>query len=150
MAGQGAPAGRAAAGGMSMELPHHLAETLAALLARTDIDVLEYTTPQGRLVLQRDASGAVRQAPARQPAARETGVIRAPGLGRLLHRHPAQAAPLTAPGERLQAGQMCALLQVGSLLVPVVAPRGGMVVEWLAGEGDLVGYGAALLRLRDE
>jgi acetyl-CoA carboxylase biotin carboxyl carrier protein len=45
------------------------------------------------------------------------------------------------------AGQAIALLQVGALLVPVVAPLGGLILDAAVENGTLVGYGDRLLDL---
>jgi acetyl-CoA carboxylase biotin carboxyl carrier protein len=69
-------------------------------------------------------------------------------VGRFLHAHPLQDAPLALPGKRVRAGQALGLLQVGMLLIPVTAPRDGVVAAIVAADGALVGFGDRLVDLR--
>jgi acetyl-CoA carboxylase biotin carboxyl carrier protein len=70
-------------------------------------------------------------------------------VGILLHSHPMRRVPLAPCGSLVRAGQTVALLQVGALLVPIDAPCDGVVVEVVAQEGALVGFGADIIRLSD-
>jgi acetyl-CoA carboxylase biotin carboxyl carrier protein len=45
------------------------------------------------------------------------------------------------------AGQVLGLLKIGALLLPVPAPRAGVVKTVLATEGSLVGFGDPLVAL---
>jgi biotin carboxyl carrier protein len=73
--------------------------------------------------------------------------VTAPALGTLLRTHPLHETPLAADGEAVARGQAVALLKVGALLVPVVAPVGGVIVDSAAEDGTLVGYGDRLFDL---
>lgn len=64
--------------------------------------------------------------------------------GRFLRRHPARRANLARPGQLLRAGATLGLIAMGDVLLPVVMPEDGIVLAFLAGEGDSVGHGAAL------
>jgi len=75
--------------------------------------------------------------------------IPAPSVGIFHGTHPLQTAPLAEPGQRVTAGDAVALLQIGSLLVHVVAPQDGTLLEVLAEDGAAVGYGTALMRFRE-
>ena len=59
--------------------------------------------------------------------------------GSFLTRHPLRDEPLAAAGVRVAAGQALGLIQVGDLLVPVYAPRDGVVEATLRENGALVG-----------
>lgn len=118
---------------------------LSRLLEGTGIGLLELTTPGDVFRLRRDGVAIPNAAePLQQPV-----TIRAPAPGVFRTAHPLQEERLAAPGHPVVAGEAVALLQVGALLLHVVAPADGVVVEVLSADGDLVGYGAELLRMTE-
>lgn len=133
-------------------------QQLAAWLAGTDIGLLELRTPHGHIRLRRDDAvpeNYVREelqghagapVPAAAAAASPTQVV-ASSVGVFLHSHPLRGTPLAPPGVQVQAGQTVGLLQIGALLLPVAAPRAGVVAALREAHGSLVGYGAALVEL---
>jgi acetyl-CoA carboxylase biotin carboxyl carrier protein len=139
-----------------MSSPLERIAEIAAWLAATDIDLLEVTGPDGSLRLQRGRDGAAVVAEtgtappvaALVPSAERPDAAQAPIAGRFLHAHPLHDAPLASPGKRVKAGQPIGLVQVGALLLPVSAPRHGVVASMLAADGSLVGYGDRLIELR--
>ena len=111
-------------------------------LAGTDIAVLELSTPDTRLWLDR-GTAASPTPPARAAAptsattatsamATTTGADRAPrpagrlvkaqSVGVFLDTHPLATGPLASVGARVAAGQVLGLLRIGALLLPVTAP----------------------------
>lgn len=74
------------------------------------------------------------------PAWRAT--VRAAAFGRLV--------PRVEAGAHVHHGDIVALLQVGRVYLPVRAPEDGTVTGLLAGAGDLVGYGDAIMELECE
>lgn len=129
-------------------MPFQHVDQLSLWLAEAGIDYLELSGPDRELRLGR----AVRQGlQAKAPVAARavTHAVRAPMAGILLHSHPMRRVPLAPCGSLVRAGQAVALLQVGALLVPIDAPCDGVVVEVLAEEGALVGFGAEIARLSD-
>lgn len=135
-------------------------QQVAAWLADTDIGLFELRTAHDHVRLRRGpgASGFVDETatPAMEDAA-SAGVPAAPpsvsavtaaSVGIFLHRHPLRATPLAATGTTVQAGQVVGLLQIGALLLPVAAPRAGVVASVLVDHGSLVGYGTTLLELQ--
>lgn len=64
--------------------------------------------------------------------------------GRFLRGHPLRRASLAQPGARLRAGEPLGLLAVGEILVTVTMPEDGVLLSFLAAEGDAVGHGGAL------
>ncbi|HSV53215.1 MAG TPA: biotin/lipoyl-containing protein [Burkholderiaceae bacterium] len=126
---------------------------LAQWLAGTDIGLLELRTPQAHIRLRRtdgpdgpffdeSVSAEAETGPPPIPAAV------APSVGVFLHHHPLREAALAAPGASVQAGQVVGLVQVGALLLPVLAPQGGVVAAMAAAHGSVVGYGAKLVEFR--
>lgn len=111
-------------------------------LEGTDIALFELSTGQETLRLRRGAAGS--KAPAEIKAAYST--IPAPSVGLFRRSHPLRAAPLVQPGQHVDEGEPVGLLQIGALLVHVVAPCAGTVLEVVAEDGAAVGFGAPLVR----
>ncbi|HSW03866.1 acetyl-CoA carboxylase biotin carboxyl carrier protein subunit [Aquabacterium sp.] len=131
-----------------------LIEQLSAWLAATDIGLLELRGPGTHLCLRHDGarvtqadtlSSETASASASAPAS--TVLASAGSVGVFLHRHPLHPAPLAAVGTRVQAGQCLGLLQIGALLLPVSAPRAGIVAAHRVLHGTSVGYGTPLVEL---
>ena len=128
-------------------------QQLSAWLAATDIARLELHGPGVDLRLRRngasvepfeDAAPAAAGAP---PAAAARLTVAASSVGVFLQSHPLHTAPLVRPGAAVRAGQPLALLQIGALLLPVVAPRNATIVGTLAAHGAIVGYATPLIEL---
>lgn len=131
---------------------------IAGWLAGTDIERIEIDEPGLQVRMSRGAGGAQWEADpeANSPAsaartppavAVQTVVATAPCAGIFLDRHPLRAAPLALPGQRVGAGDVIGLLQLGQVLAPVVAPAGGVIVGARCASGELVGYGAPLIEI---
>jgi acetyl-CoA carboxylase biotin carboxyl carrier protein len=67
--------------------------------------------------------------------------------GFLLIRHPQHTAPIVPLGGSVRAGDVVALIQIGSIYVPVIAGIDGMLVKILAVPQTLVGFGTPLLEI---
>ena len=140
---------------MSIRETAALIRQLSTWLAGTDIRSLELRGPGTSLRLRRGGGAApVDEAvpvPSQQPVTvvRRTAVATAPAVGLLLHRHPQRDAALAPVGARVKAGQPLALLQIGTLLVPVPAPCDGVVTRHVALDGEIVGYGDAVVELSE-
>lgn len=127
---------------------------IAASLASAGIEEFELTAPGRRVRLRR---GATQQAPvtlkgrassdaeAVQDPRRD--LISSPSVGAFLHGHPSQGEPLVVPGDAVSAGQLVGLLQIGPILLPVVAPKHGTIAAVLASDGAPVGYADPLIQL---
>lgn len=121
---------------------------LSAWLQATDIDMLDLQGPGERLCLRRNGNGIEVAADDVQEAAGSLTVVEAASIGVFLHEHPQRDEPLAGPGTRVYAGQAVGLLQIGALLLPVVAPHNGTVGAILVAPGEAVGYGTPLIELR--
>jgi acetyl-CoA carboxylase biotin carboxyl carrier protein len=131
-------------------MPFQHVDQLLSWLTEAGIDYLELSGPDRQLRLGR----AVEQGIQTNIADAARGVtqavtVRAPIAGTLLRSHPLGRVPLAPCGSLVRAGQTVALLQVGMLLVPIDAPFDGVVIEVLAEEGALVGFGAEITRFSD-
>ncbi|WP_426420290.1 biotin/lipoyl-containing protein [Bradyrhizobium genosp. A] len=129
-------------------MPFQHVDQLSSWLAEAGIDYLELSGPDRELRLGRAVQQGL-QAKTTDTACAVTHAVRAPMVGTLLHSHPMRRVPLAPCGSLVRTGQAVALLQVGALLVPIDAPCDGVVVEVVAEEGALVGFGAEITRLSD-
>lgn len=111
-----------------------LIETLAGWLEQSGAREIEITAADGqalKIVLGANGSAAV--------ASRGEDVrVKAPLAGHV--RLPASAEA----GRTVEAGEILAFVEIGPVRLPVVAPVAGRIGGIHAGDGDTVGYGAAL------
>jgi acetyl-CoA carboxylase biotin carboxyl carrier protein len=128
-------------------------ETLSAWMAEAGIDELELAGPNFRLRLNgngpqvNDDLAGDRQndvVPAQRPSG---NVVVASTAGLFLHRHPLHETALAPEGIPVRAGQALGLLRIGPLLVPVIAPRDGIVGAMLVTHETVVGFGTGLVEL---
>lgn len=125
-------------------------EKLTAWLSATDIAMLELRGAGGTVRLTRRDKGIdVHRAQSSDEAIAEvpgeTIIAKTPGV--FLHGHPLRQKPLAGCGSEVKVGDMVGLLRIGSLLLPVRAPRDGVVEGYWAEDGAAVGYGAPLVEL---
>lgn len=92
----------------------------------------------------------VRERQARQERLAHTTHVTAKTAGVFLASHPVRSTPLVAPSARVAQGEVIALLQVGHLYLPVVAPLAGRVMQRIAVPGATVGYGTPLFEISPE
>ncbi|CAK7259888.1 MULTISPECIES: hypothetical protein [unclassified Shinella] len=131
-----------------------LISTLAGWLEGSGANALEIVTPDGgglKIVLAAGARAVriaetVPEAPAVRP---EGHAVRAPMAGLFRDRHPAamETGPLAGAGRALEAGAIAGFVEVGPVLLPVIASKAGMVGEIHARADGLIGYGDAVLTM---
>lgn len=68
-------------------------------------------------------------------------------FGNLLLSNPITKEAFAPEGSSVRAEETVAMLQIGELTVPITAPQSGTVVQVMAKEGDLIGYGQTVLTL---
>lgn len=119
---------------------------LSAWMEQTGVSLLELTGPRGTLRLVQDGQGVPAVLDEHAPPAAGL-IVRAPGAGVFLDRHPMRLEPAVEHGAPVRAGSPLGFLRVGPLLTAIVAPQDGVVLEVLAAHGRLVGYGAPLFEL---
>jgi biotin carboxyl carrier protein len=124
-----------------------LIKQLSAWIRQRGIDLLELTTPEASLSLQRDAPYPAAAAPVRGSGYHE---LTAPSPGRYLDRHPLSTQPLVIPGMSVEAGQLVGFLQIGALLVPLRSTQAGRIVSLPHSPGDTLGYGSIVVCLITE
>ena len=136
------------------ELTADVAEvvTLLELTARIPVTGVRIGGPGWRIEVERDARAT--------PVPRIVGVSAAPSpppsgapsidapLAGVHYRRPAPGEPpFVDVGDLVEAGQQVAIVEAMKLMNAVVADRTGRVVEIVAGDGEAVDAGAALIRL---
>lgn len=133
----------ASAQGIEMQIDD--VRQVSAWLEATDIDMLELQGPGERLCLRRNGNRIEVASDDDQEEAEPLTGVKAESVGVFLHEHPQRGEPLAIPGARVRAGQPLGLLQIGALLLPVVAPHDGTFAAMLVAPGDAVGYGTPLI-----
>ena len=126
-------------------------DQLSAWLADTDIGLLELRGPTGAVRLSNTGSSVqihkadgAESAPPHAP----TIVVRASSPGLFLDRHPLYERAIVPIGTEVRAGELLGLLQVGPLLMPVLAPQAGTMTELFVERAKMVGYGEPLFELQ--
>ncbi|WP_055334244.1 hypothetical protein [Ralstonia solanacearum] len=119
-------------------------------LAATDITEFELQGPGVRLALRTErpmpSQISAQPVPAAASAAPQE-VVRAGSVGVFRSQHPQQAAPLATVGMAVRASQPVGLLQIGPLLLPVLAPCEAVVQDMPVPDGTVVGWGTPLVVL---
>ena len=143
-----------------MKIDTHVIRQLTAWMSAGGIDLLELTTPETSLSLQRDApvdsisrpSAALPAGSTRQQLAAQEPLegarydeVATPSPGIYLDRHPLSAKPLVTVGASLEAGQLVGFLQIGSLLLPLRSAGAGRIVSLPQTSGDTLGYGSVVV-----
>jgi biotin carboxyl carrier protein len=124
-----------------------LIKQLSAWISQRGIDLLELTTPEASLRLQRDASDP---APADPVQGSRYHELAAPSPGRYLDRHPLSTQPLVISGAPVEVGQLVGFLQIGALLLPLRSAHAGRIVSLPRSPGDTLGYGSVVMCLVTE
>jgi len=96
------------------------------------------------------AGEAPSESPPDQPGEERLPVLHyvcAPSVGTFYRSPEPGAAPFTAEGATVTAGQQVAIVEAMKLMLPVEADRPGRVVEVLIEDGQAVEYGERLLAL---
>jgi acetyl-CoA carboxylase biotin carboxyl carrier protein len=125
---------------------------LAQILERSGVDAIEIEEPGQSLKLVMDTSARMAASPtlaaAAGPATDQAVTAKADVAGHFLAAHPWQDKPFVAPGQRIEAGAIVGLVEIGLLYAPVVAPAAGTVDAVIAETGATVGYGTPIVRIR--
>ncbi len=108
---------------------------------------LEYGEVRLHIVPMVRAAATAAMAAEPPAAARPALTINSDGPGILRLSDPSGGAAFVTAGSAIQAGQIVALLEVGTALLPLHAAEAGHVEAILAAEGDLVGYGTPIIQL---
>ncbi|MBR0825536.1 acetyl-CoA carboxylase biotin carboxyl carrier protein subunit [Bradyrhizobium manausense] len=127
---------------------------LAQILERSGVDAIEIEEPglSLKLVVDRGArmAASATLAAATAPPRDHAVVAKADVAGHFLAAHPWRDQPFVAPGQRVEAGAIVGLVQIGLLYAPIVAPAAGTVDAVIAETGATVGYGTPIVRIRPQ
>ncbi|MEA4934607.1 MAG: biotin/lipoyl-containing protein [Lawsonibacter sp.] len=125
--------------------------------AGSGLSELEWRKEAEQIILRRTGAPASQSAPipgpttaaAAAPAlAVEGDLVKAPLVG-TFYIAPAHGEPaFAAPGKRVKKGETLCLIEAMKMMSEVPAPADCVVEELLAKDGEPVGYGEALFRIR--
>jgi acetyl-CoA carboxylase biotin carboxyl carrier protein len=127
-----------------MKIDDQVIKQLSAWISERGIDLLELTTPQASLSLQRDTPVPAAHAPVKGAGYYELTV---PSPGIYLDRHPLSAQPLVRQGASIEEGQLVGFLQIRSLLLPLRSAQAGRIVSLPQDPGVTLGYGSVVMCL---
>lgn len=138
-----------------MKIDLQVIQQLSAWISERGIDLLELTTADASLSLQRDTPGySISRASEALPSDANASVkgagyyeLTVPSPGIYLDRHPLSAQPLVTPGASIGAGQLVGFLQISSLLLPLRSAEAGRVVSLPQDPGVTLGYGTVVMCL---
>lgn len=134
------------------------ARDILKMLAATDVEELEMERGGVSLTLRRTlaASEPAAQAPPlplEQPAAapvEDSGLlITSPVVGWFRRSAQPQGPPLVEAGQSIEPGQRLAVIEAVQIVHDVLADRAGVIINVLAADGQGVGYGDPLFRIRE-
>lgn len=123
-----------------------LIQDLASQLRRLGVERLEIGVSDCVAHLRLPLDTAAGAAPAHNPAPAATPAVtvRSEGLGLLRLSHDAQLTQAIQPGDKVEHGQLLALLELEDTLTPVLAPQAGTIDRVLGQDGQLADYGMLL------
>ena len=124
--------------------------------ARSGLTELDWRKKDEQITLRRSAAPAVQGAPVSAaehasvaPAPAEEGdLIKSPLVGAFDAAPAPGEAPFAAPGKQVKKGEPLCLIEAMKMMSEVPAPADCVVVEVLARDGEPVGYGDPLFRIR--
>ena len=131
-------------------------ETLFQLMdrfSRSDLSALEWRQGEDAVVLKREMTAA----PAVQasvpssnaaPAEDDAELVTAPMVGTYYAAASPDEAPFVKVGQKVNKGDVLCIIEAMKMMSEITAQYDGVVAEILAENGQAVGFGAPLLRLR--
>ena len=135
-------------------------ETLFQLMdrfSRSDLSALEWRQGEDAVVLKREMTAAPAAVPAVQasapssnaaPAEDDAELVTAPMVGTYYAAASPDEAPFVKVGQKVKRGETLCLIEAMKMMSEITAQYDGVVAEILAENGQAVGFGAPLLRLR--
>ncbi|MBV7520522.1 hypothetical protein [Ensifer sp. ENS12] len=131
-----------------------LISTLTTWIGASGASELEISTKDGhalKIVLAPDANPVRRRDEAQGVTSpvTEGWAVKAPLAGVFRDRHPGSldASPLAGEGCTLEVGGIAGFVEVGPILLPVIAPATAIVAGVHARAGELIGYGDPVLTM---
>ncbi len=124
------------------------ARDILKMLAATDVEELEMERGGVSLTLRRTLAAGE---PAAQTAPVEDSglLITSPVVGWFRRSAQPQGPPLVEAGQSIEPGQRLAVIEAVQIVHDVLADRAGVIINVLAADGQGVGYGDPLFRIRE-
>ena len=135
-------------------------ETLFQLMdrfSRSDLSALEWRQGEDAVVLKREMTAAPAAVPGVQasvpssnaaPAEDDAELVTAPMVGTYYAAASPDEAPFVKVGQKVNKGDVLCIIEAMKMMSEITAQYDGVVAEILAENGQAVGFGAPLLRLR--
>ena len=135
-------------------------ETLFQLMdrfSRSDLSALEWRQGEDAVVLKREMTAAPAAVPAVQasvpssnaaPAEDDAELVTAPMVGTYYAAASPDEAPFVKVGQKVNKGDVLCIIEAMKMMSEITAQYDGVVAEIRAENGQAVGFGAPLLRLR--
>ena len=135
-------------------------ETLFQLMdrfSRSDLSALEWRQGEDAVVLKREMTAAPAAVPAVQasvpssnaaPAEDDAELVTAPMVGTYYAAASPDEAPFVKVGQKVNKGDVLCIIEAMKMMSEITAQYDGVVAEILAENGQAVGFGAPLRRLR--
>ena len=135
-------------------------ETLFQLMdrfSRSDLSALAWRQGEDAVVLKREMTAAPAAVPAVQasapssnaaPAEDDAELVTAPMVGTYYAAASLDEAPFVKVGQKVNKGDVLCIIEAMKMMSEITAQYDGVVAEILAENGQAVGFGAPLLRLR--
>lgn len=120
---------------------------LAEVMRKAGVRLLEVEGAGQRVRMTLEPSRSVLPAPVEIGAGEAPTLVKAASMGRFRAAHPDGLFPAGKLDAVVERGQILGFVQVGTLLLPVAAPRGGRLARILAADESLVGYGTPLFEI---
>lgn len=120
---------------------------LAQSMRRAGVRSLEVDAPGQRLRLKLAASDLAPTSSAESMTGERSTIVKAESMGYFRATHPDGLFPAREVGATVDRAQILAFLQVGLLLLPVIASQPGRLARILAVDNSLVGYGTPLFEI---
>lgn len=126
--------------------------------SRSDLSTLEWHQGEDAVVLKREMTAAVPAAvpvvqtlvpsPSAASAEDDAELVTAPMVGTYYAASSPDEAPFVTVGQKVSKGDVLCIIEAMKMMSEITAQYDGVVVEILAENGQAVGFGAPLLRLR--
>lgn len=146
----------------AMQVDLKLVRQLAELLDETALSEIEVEDGGRKIRVARTLAGAVVAAPAPVPAAAQAapvaapaapaapagehaGTVKSPMVGTVYLTPQPDAAPFVTVGASVKEGDTLLIIEAMKVMNPIVAPRGGKIVQILVGSGQPVEFDQPLV-----
>lgn len=126
--------------------------------SRSDLSTLEWHQGEDAVVLKREMTAAVPAtvpavqtlvpSPSAASAEENAELVTAPMVGTYYAASSPDEAPFVTVGQKVSKGDVLCIIEAMKMMSEITAQYDGVVVEILAENGQAVGFGAPLLRLR--